>query len=85
MINPYWPWSHGLVFCGKESFFDIKGFNEELKHGELREFFKKIKCRYKRINSYVEPSDRRIKKWGILKSSSYWILKKNKEEYGAVR
>ncbi|MEK6856775.1 MAG: glycosyltransferase family A protein, partial [Nanoarchaeota archaeon] len=18
MINPYWPWSHGLVFCGKE-------------------------------------------------------------------
>ncbi len=85
LINKYRPWSHGFVFCDKKSFSEVDGFNENLKHGELKDFFRKAKGRYKRINAYVEPNDRRIKNWGILKASSFWLFKKDKEEYGAVR
>jgi len=85
LVNKYRPWSNGFVFCDKKSFFEVDGFNEDLKHGELRDFFGKAKGRYKRINGYVEPSDRRIKNWGLLKASSYWLFRKDKEEYEAVR
>ena len=85
LMNKYRPWSQGFVFCDKKSFFEVDGFNEDLKHGELRDFFGKAKGRYKRINAYVEPSDRRIRDWGLLKASSYWLFRKNKEEYEAVR
>lgn len=84
-INMYKPWSHGIVYCDKKSFFEVGGFNENLKQGELSEFFGRAKGRYSRVNAYVEPNDRRIRKWGILKSSSYWIFRKNKEEYEAIR
>ena len=85
LVNKYRPWSHGIVFCDKKSFFEAGGFNENLKHGELREFFGKARGRYMRVNAYVEPSDRRIITWGLLKASSYWLFKKDKEEYEAVR
>ena len=85
LVNNFRPWSHGFVFCDKKSFFEINGFDENLKHGELKDFFRRAKGRYKRINAYVEPNDRRIKNWGIFKSSSFWLFKKDKEEYEAIR
>ncbi|MBS3151616.1 glycosyltransferase family 2 protein [Candidatus Woesearchaeota archaeon] len=87
LVNKFRPWSHGFVYCDKKSFFDAGGFNENLKHGELRDFFGKAKAidKYKRINGYVEPNDRRIKNWGILKASSFWLFKKDKGEYEAIR
>ena len=85
MINRFKPWSHGLVFCDKKSFLEINGFDENLTRGELRDFFKRAKGKYKRINAYVETSDRRIKNWGMMKAVSYWMFKRNKEEYEAIR
>lgn len=85
LVNKYMPWSHGIVYCDKKSFLETGGFDENLKHGELREFFRNAKGRYKRINAYVEPSDRRIRKWGLLKAGTYWLFKKDKEEYEAIR
>ena len=83
LINKFKPWSQGFVYCSKGSFFDASGFNEKLLKGELRNFFKKVNCKYKRINVYVSPNDRRIKNWGIFKLINYWIYPK--ENYDAVR
>lgn len=85
LVNKYIPWSNGFVFCDKKSFFEAGGFDGNLKHGELKDFFKRARGKYKRIDAYVEPSDRRIKKWGVLKTSSYWLFRKDREEYEAVR
>ena len=85
LVNKFMPWSHGFVFCDKKSFFEIDGFDEKLLRGELRNFFNRAKGKYKRLNAYVEPNDRRIKRWGVFKISSYWLFKKDKEEYEAVR
>ena len=85
LVNKYRPWSHGIVYCDKKSFFEVGGFDESLKHGELRDFFGRAKGRYRRVNAYVEPNDRRIKKWGMVKAISFWLYKKDKEEYEAVR
>lgn len=85
LINKFRPWSHGFVYCNKKTFFDSDGFNERLLRGELRDFFNKNNGKYKRLNVYVEPNDRRIKNWGVIKLIKYWIFKKNKEDYKAVR
>ncbi len=84
-VNKFKPWSHGFVFCDKENFLETEGFNENLKHGELKDFFRRANGKYKRINAYVETSDRRIKNWGLLKAVSFWLFKKDKEEYEAIR
>ena len=85
IINKFKPWSHGFVYCHKKSFFNIGGFNENLSRGELVDFFSKINGKYKRVNAYVIPNDRRIKHWGISKLITYWLFDKNKKEYDAVR
>jgi|SRR3989344_525384 len=85
LVNKFKPWSHGFVYCSKKTFFEANGFNENLLRGELRDFFSKIKGEYKRINAYVEPSDRRVKNWGISKLIKYWLFEKNKEDYEAIR
>ncbi len=84
-INRFRPWSHGFVFCDKKSFFEINGFDESLTRGELRDFFSRAKGKYKRINAYVVPDDRRIRNWGISRLIYYWLFEKNKEEYLSVR
>lgn len=84
-VNKFKPWSHGFVFCDRGNFLETDGFNENLKHGELRDFFRRVNGKYKRINAYVETSDRRIKNWGLLKAVSFWLFKKDKEEYETVR
>lgn len=85
LVNKFRPWSHGFIFCDKKSFFEINGFDEDLTRGELRDFFKRARGRYKRVNAYVQTSDRRINNWGMIKTVSYWLFKKDKEEYEAVR
>jgi len=84
-VNKFKPWSHGLVYCSKENFFKIGGFNESLTKGELRDFFSKIKGKYKRLNIYVSPSDRRIVNWGISKLLKFWLFEKRKKDYEAIR
>jgi glycosyltransferase involved in cell wall biosynthesis len=85
LVNKFRPWSHGFVYCDKKGFFEVKGFNENMTRGELRDFFDKVKGKYKRLNVYVEPNDRRIRNWGLGKAIFYWLFKKNKEEYEAIR
>jgi glycosyltransferase involved in cell wall biosynthesis len=84
-VNKYKPWSQGFVYCDKKSFFEMGGFDEKLKRGELRDFFRKVKGKYKRLNVYVEPSERRVETWGISKLVKYWLFEKEKEEYEAIR
>ncbi|MBI2106102.1 glycosyltransferase [Candidatus Woesearchaeota archaeon] len=85
LVNKFRPWSHGFVFCDKKSFFEAGCFNENLTRGELRDFFNRAEGRYKRVNAYVETSDRRIKNWGVFKLIKYWLFDKNKKDYDAVR
>jgi glycosyltransferase involved in cell wall biosynthesis len=85
IINKFLPWNQGFVYCDKRSFFEVGGFNSNLLKGELRDFFSKAKGKYKRINVYVEPSDRRVKEWGLRKLIKYWLFEKKKKDYDAVR
>jgi glycosyltransferase involved in cell wall biosynthesis len=80
MISVFYAWSNGVIFCKKSDFLKTKGFNPNISHGELRQFYKEIKkySTYKKIsNVYAITSQRRIRKWGIKKILKFWIYGKN--------
>jgi len=86
IINKFYPWSNGIIFCNKEDFIKTKGFNPNLKFGELRPFYNQIKqySKYKKLNTtYVVTSQRRIKNWGLKKVIGFWATQK--QEYKAIR
>lgn len=86
LVNKFRSWNQGCMYCDKKSFFEVGGFNSGLKRGELRDFFKRAEGRYKRLRVYVEPSDRRVKEWGLWKITLYWLLRRDKkEEYEVIR
>jgi len=92
IFNDYLRWSSGLIFCRRDGFYSVGGFDENKKtKGEIRDFLKKLSkvSRYRCVNSsFVITSQRRIKKWGIVSSGLYWIkeiIKSSKEEYPAIR
>ncbi len=87
IINLFYPWSNGIIFCRKSDFLKTNGFNYNITHGELRQFYKEIRkySSYKRLNStYVITSQRRLKKWGLKKVLNFWLYN-NKNEYKPVR
>lgn len=69
--------SIALIFCSREVFFKINGFNKDMRVGELNDFIKravKIGALYKFLdNCYVITSLRRYEKNGYLRMFSFWI------------
>jgi glycosyltransferase involved in cell wall biosynthesis len=82
--------STGLIFCEKDVFERIGGFDENLTKGEVGKFIragKKIANRHI-ADTYVYTSTRRYDKVGYLNIIIFWIreyLRPSKEEYQAIR
>lgn len=83
-------WTSGIIFCKKETFEKVHGFNEDLAKKEDRDFVNKC-LKYGSFgiaNCYVVNSMRRYEKYGYLKLPLYWIKEsifKNKKPYPVIR
>lgn len=83
-------WTNGIIFCNKEIFNKVKGFNERLTKGETGDFVRKARehGKYRLADSYVINSMRRFEKWGYFSVELYWIKEKlspSKEDYPVIR
>ena len=88
IINTFYPWSNGLIFCRKEDFVKTNGFDPEFHHGELKLFYNEISkyAKYKKLNStYIITSQRRIESWGIKKILGFWLNANKNKEYNPIR
>ncbi len=70
--------SIALIFCGRELFLKIGGFNESMWVGELGDFIKKAikaEAKYKFMSDcYIVTSLRRYEKeWGYVRMFLFWI------------
>ncbi|MDP3882795.1 MAG: glycosyltransferase [Candidatus Staskawiczbacteria bacterium] len=79
--------SIALIFCSKEVFLRINGFDEDMWVGELNDFIKRALesgAKYKFLGScYVVTSLRRYeKKWGYLKTILFWVAWKIMKLFG---
>lgn len=83
-------WSNGLIFCKKEVFDKITGFNEELTKKEDSDFTKRARehGKLKLAKTCVIGSMRRHENWGYIKVIGFWIKEQffpSKEEYEVIR
>lgn len=83
-------WSSGLIFCKKEIYEKVNGFDESLAFGEDGKFLRTAKKhgKFGVVDAYVVNSMRRFEKSGYLKWILFWIknsFKKNKSYYEVVR
>jgi glycosyltransferase involved in cell wall biosynthesis len=82
--------SSGLIFCNKEVFDKIGGFDENMTKGEVGKFVragKKI-APHHIADTYVYTSTRRYDKIGYLRIVKFWIREYRKpsdEEYEPIR
>ena len=86
----WFPWTSGIIYCNKKIFKKINGFNENLTINEDSDFVKRaVKYgKFSIADSYVINSMRRFEKYGLIKTSLFWIkeaIKPSKEEYKSVR
>ena len=83
-------WTSGIIFCTRETFDKISGFNETMTKKEDRDFVNRC-LKYGSFgiaNCYVINSMRRYEKYGYLKLPLYWIKEsifKSKKDYPVVR
>lgn len=82
--------STGLIFCNKNVFQKVQGFNEVSKIGEDTEFIQKCKKykTFKFANTYVINSMRRFDKLGYLNLIKFWLKKwifNKSESYQLIR
>lgn len=82
--------SSGIIFCGKDIFNKVKGFNTKLTKGENGNFVKRAKkhAEFAFTKSYVTTSMRRFEKLGYLKTILFWVLHRLKlsdKPYPAIR
>ncbi|MEM4245140.1 MAG: glycosyltransferase family A protein [Candidatus Nanoarchaeia archaeon] len=82
--------SSGLIFCNKEVFNKVGGFDENMSKGEVGKFIRAAKMIAKHYiaDTYVYTSTRRYDKVGYLKTVLFWIKeyrKPTKEEYEPIR
>ncbi|MEK6906956.1 MAG: glycosyltransferase [Nanoarchaeota archaeon] len=79
----------GAIFCSKDVFNKINGFNEKITKGENHNFINRAKKYFKFYYSrnYSITSSRRFEKMGYLRTSLFWLkeyLVGNKD-YPAIR
>ncbi len=83
-------WSSGIIFCKKEIFEKVQGFNESLTKKEDSNFIKKC-LKYGKFgvaDCFVITSMRRYEKYGYIKLALYWTKEtifKNKKPYPVIR
>lgn len=82
--------STGLVFCDKEIFNKVHGFNESKKIGEDTELINNCKKygKFKFANTYVINSMRRFNKLGYFSLIKFWLRKwifNKPENYQTIR
>lgn len=83
-------WTSGVIFCKRETFEKVQGFNENLTKKEDRDFVNKC-LKYGNFgiaDCYVVNSMRRYEKYGYLKLPLYWIKEsifRSKKNYPVVR
>ncbi len=82
--------SSGLIFCDKEVFNKVGGFDENISKGEVGKFVRAAKhiTKHHIADTYVYTSTRRYDKMGYLKTVLFWIKeyrKPTKEKYEPVR
>ena len=65
----------GALICRKKDFQKVNGYDPELVVKEHRKLILKLKKlgSYKCLDTAVITSMRRLEKWGLLKSTSFWI------------
>ena len=85
-------WSNGLIFCSRETFNAIAGFDESKTKGETGDFIKRAKkasnSSLKRANACVITSARRLEKWGYINTAIYWVKERispSKKDYPLIR
>ncbi|MBS3133973.1 glycosyltransferase [Candidatus Woesearchaeota archaeon] len=86
----WFPWTTGIIYCTKDVYKKINGFDESKTKKEDSDFVKKAKLhgRFSIANAYVINSMRRFEALGLIKVSLYWIketLKPTKKEYKSIR
>lgn len=82
--------SSGLIFCNREVFNKVGGFDESLVKGEVGKFVRAAKkiATHHIADTYVYTSTRRYDKMGYLKIVWFWIKEyrnPTKEEYEPIR
>ena len=67
--------SSGAIFCSKNAFDKVHGFNENITKGENHEFVKRAKkhAKYYYSRSYSITSSRRFEKIGYVKTLLFWL------------
>lgn len=82
-------WVNGILFCKKDVFKKINGFNEDIKIREYRDLIKRALTYGKFVmgDADVINSMRRFEKLGVARISLFWLkcLANKKEDYKAVR
>ena len=71
--------SSGILICRKQHFNQVHGFNPRLTIKENRNLISKLKKSgsYLYIHtSYVTTSTRRYERWGLLKTTFFWLINK---------
>lgn len=89
-LTQYTRSSAGLIFCSKEIFNNVGGFDESLSKFEDGIFLKKANkhAKFYVITSPVHPSTRRYQKIGYANTVLFWIKEyffPSKKEYEAIR
>jgi glycosyltransferase involved in cell wall biosynthesis len=83
-------WSSGLIFCSKEVYNKMNGFDENMDFGEDGKFIRKAKKigKFGVVNTHVINSMRRFEKEGYTYWIMFWIkniFNKQKNGYEAIR
>lgn len=83
------PFTNGIIFCSKDVFTKVNGF-DNIKKGEDGHFVRKL-SKYNKfvlLNNYIISSTRRFDKKGYLKVMLYWIkeyIKPTNKDYEVIR
>ena len=83
-------WTSGIIFCTKEVFEKVNGFNEKLSKREDKEFVRKCakEGSFGVASCYVINSMRRFEQKGMLRMMGFWIkeaMHPSKEKYEVIR
>jgi hypothetical protein len=77
----------GALICRREDFDRVNGYDPSIKVKEHRLLtLKLLKLgKYKVMDTHVTTSMRRLKNWGLTKSTYFWIKQFVKDKYGGLQ
>ncbi len=77
----------GALICRRTDFDKVNGYDADLKVREHRKLILKLlqHGKYKCVPTTTTVSTRRMKNWGLLKSSSFWVKQWFKDKFGDLK